>query len=377
MTAEQSGTYTEFHRKYQPKIWDDFIGQDEIVAQLKRDIIEGRHVQGRLFQGKAGTGKSSTVKVFTKALNCENRPEGSADPCLVCESCVRFDNEKHGGMAYFVASEAGGVDKVRSIIQSGSIKQMMKAPFIIIDECHALSDQAWDALLAYLENKEGLETVPIIFCTTEMNKVKETIVTRVQSYNFKNIPVSTLEEYLYKVARVEGVELTSTGASWCARNAKGSARGALKCLEEYLRNPNMYDANEGVATSLLKYAIYGNLSGLYNGLERAKDISGALRAGTEEAMVLMTNYTFKLGKAQVPMDKLPFYDLQKQTFALHEMSKRVPEQVALEIIEMFQRVFKGIWNASDENDIFTIAWLKATLRMRAHLDTLNPAALQG
>jgi len=210
-----------------------------------------------------------------------------------------------------------------------------------------------------------------------MNKVKETIVTRVQSYNFKNIPVSTLEDYLYKVARVEGVELTSTGASWCARNAKGSARGALKCLEEYLRNPNMYDANEGVATSLLKYAIYGNLSGLYDGLERAKDISGALRAGTEEAMVLMTNYAFKLGKAQVPMDKLPFYDLQKQTFALHEMSKRVPEQVALEIIEMFQRVFKGIWNASDENDIFTIAWLKATLRMRAHLATLNPAALQG
>lgn len=132
MTAEQSGTYTEFHRKYQPKIWDDFIGQDEIVAQLKRDIIEGRHVQGRLFQGKAGTGKSSTVKVFTKALNCENRPEGSADPCLVCESCVRFDNEKHGGMAYFVASEAGGVDKVRSIIQSGSIKQMMKAPLSLL-----------------------------------------------------------------------------------------------------------------------------------------------------------------------------------------------------------------------------------------------------
>ena len=55
----------------------------------------------------------------------------------------------------------------------------------------------------------------------------------------------------------------------------------------------------------------------------------------------------------------------------------IPEQVALEIIEMFQRVFKGIWNASDENDIFTIAWLKATLRMRAHIATLNPATLQG
>ena len=159
----QPTEYVEFHRKYQPRVWDDFIGQEHIVAPLKRDIIENRRVQGRLFRGAAGTGKSSMVKVFTKAMNCEGRPADSADPCLVCDSCVRFDAEENGGMYYFVGSVTSGVDDVRAIVNAGRVKQMMKAPYIIMDECHALSKFAWDAFLAYLENKDDMDSVPIIF----------------------------------------------------------------------------------------------------------------------------------------------------------------------------------------------------------------------
>ena len=367
----QPTEYVEFHRKYQPRVWDDFIGQEHIVAPLKRDIIENRRVQGRLFRGAAGTGKSSMVKVFTKAMNCEGRPADSADPCLVCDSCVRFDAEENGGMYYFVGSVTSGVEDVRAIVNAGRVKQMMKAPYIIMDECHALSKFAWDAFLAYLENKDDMDSVPIIFCTTEAGGIKASISTRVQEYKFRNIPVPVLEQYVKDIAEREGVEITDNGAAWCARAAQGSARGALKRLEEYLRNPDLYSVDESFATVLMREFVLGDIPKIHKALESVKQIDSALRDGTELAMNQLRHYIAWKNKATVSLGDLPFADLPKQDVGLAMMENNLPSDTAMKVLKLMAETFHGFWNTTDENIIFEILWLDLTVRMYKHLKDME------
>lgn len=367
----QPTEYVEFHRKYQPRVWDDFIGQEHIVAPLKRDIIENRRVQGRLFRGAAGTGKSSMVKVFTKAMNCEGRPADSADPCLVCDSCVRFDAEENGGMYYFVGSVTSGVEDVRAIVNAGRVKQMMKAPYIIMDECHALSKFAWDAFLAYLENKDDMDSVPIIFCTTEAGGIKASISTRVQEYKFRNIPVPVLEQYVKDIAEREGVEITDNGAAWCARAAQGSARGALKRLEEYLRNPDLYSVDESFATVLMREFVLGDIPKIHKALESVKQIDSALRDGTELAMNQLRHYIAWKNKATVSLGDLPFADLPKQDVGLAMMENNLPSDTAMKVLKLMAETFHGFWNTTDENIIFEILWLDLTVRMHKHLKDME------
>lgn len=356
----QESEYMELHRKYQPRTWDDFVGQDEIVAVLKQHVIMGKHVQGRLFQGKAGTGKSSMVRVFTKAMNCSGRPEDSADPCMVCDSCLTFDANEDGGMAYFNASDLDGVEAVRQIISSGRIQQNIKRPFIVIDECHALSPQAWRVFLSYLDNKDDLNLTPIIFCTTDYRRITEPIDTRVQTYKFKNIKLATLKQYIRKIAAAEELDITDAGVDWCAKNAGGSARGALKRIEEYMRNPDIYNQEESTATLLLRNLVLGNLKKLSVELESLGEIDGALRSGTETSIALLTNYLMFCDNAEIDDSELPFDDIAKRELAINRMGQTLSIDLLMQVLAILTSAFEGYVSFSDEELIFKIAWVRAT-----------------
>lgn len=367
MSAQES-EYMELHRKYQPRAWGDFVGQDEIVTELKKHVIMGKHVQGRLFQGKAGTGKSSMVRVFTKAMNCTGRPEDSADPCMVCDSCLTFDANEDGGMTYFNASGLEGVEAVRQIISSGRIQQNIKHPFIVIDECHALSPQAWRVFLSYLDNKDDLNLTPIIFCTTDYRRITEPIDTRVQTYKFKNIKLATLKQYIRKIAAAEELDITDAGVDWCAKNAGGSARGALKRIEEYMRNPDIYNQDESAATLLLRGLVLADLKKLSVELESLGEIDGALRDSTETSITLLTNYLMFCDKADIDKSELPFYDISKQELALNTMGQKLSIDLLIRVLAILTSTFEGYASFSDEALIFKIAWVRATALVGSETD---------
>ena len=352
--------YVEFHRKYQPRVWSDFVGQEKIISELQQDIIQGRRVQGRLFCGEAGTGKSSMVRVFVKAMNCEGRAPDSADPCLACESCLLFDADPSEMMTNVIAAVVSGVDNVRTIVANGTVKRFAKAPFIVIDECHALSDQAWDAFLDYLENKDSQETTPVIFCTTERHKVKKkSIQSRVKTYDFEKIPSKTLEGYVQRIADSEGVHVSPEGLRWCARRAGGSARFALKYLEEYLRNPGLYSGNESATTMLLRACASGNAKKLPEALKHACEVE-SLADATERAIDQILKYVSYLAGADVSKDELPFYDIPDQDLGLQYMKKSIPSGLALDLALMFKKDFQGYWNVKDDTIIFSATWYAAT-----------------
>ena len=83
-----------------------------------------------------------------------------------------------------------GVDDVRELREN-----IKFAPFrgsyrvYIIDEVHMLTKEAFNALLKTLE--EPPPNVKFVFCTTEPNKVPDTILSRCQRFDFP--PIKTIE----------------------------------------------------------------------------------------------------------------------------------------------------------------------------------------
>lgn len=360
MTETKNTPYIEFHRKYQPETWDDFIGQDKVINQLKIDVIGNRHVQGRMFEGTAGTGKTSIALVLAKALNCTGRPKDSADPCQKCEWCKTVQTAKLGAINYFNASRAGGIEVAREIVTLGTVKQALGAPFIIVDECHGLTSAAWGVFYDYLENKENTPRAPIIFCTTENPRIDDAIRSRLQWYKFNNIRQQTLEDWLQDIAGQEGITITDNGIRWCAQNAGGSARMALTRLEEYLRNPDQYDADESTSTALMRGMVQGELKSIGEAIDKAAETPGALRAATEEAVRQLTSYVLKRGGGNVESGKLPFRDLADQDAMLADMGRVFNPQVTFTIQEIFENRLKGLWNVSDEVTLYASAWTRAT-----------------
>lgn len=107
----------------------------------------------------------------------------------------------------------------------------------LVHNCHMLSKAAWNALLKATE--EPPAHVYFAFCTTEPDKVPDTIKTRCIQYHLKAVPYSDLLELLLAVVDVEKLQVPEEGLGLIAREAFGSPRLALTMLSKcaYCQTP--------------------------------------------------------------------------------------------------------------------------------------------
>ncbi len=118
----------------------------------------------------------------------------------------------------------------------------------IIDEAHQLTDSAFNALLKTLE--EPPPHVKFILATTEPQKMPETILSRLQRYDFRRIPYLTILERLKDLARREAVEVEESALRLLAREAGGSMRDAERMLETAIATSPGKVTEAEVASSL-------------------------------------------------------------------------------------------------------------------------------
>jgi DNA polymerase-3 subunit gamma/tau len=149
--------------KYRPKTFDDMTEQSAIKDILMNQLETKTFQHGYLFTGPAGTGKTTSARIFANMIN-----DGKGSP-------IEVD-----------AASNSGVDNIRQIIEDAKRKPLdAEYKIFIVDECHSLSNGAWQALLKTLE--EPPKFTIFIFCTTDPQKVPATILSRVQRYNFQKI----------------------------------------------------------------------------------------------------------------------------------------------------------------------------------------------
>lgn len=149
--------------KYRPKVFEDMTEQSAIKDILMNQLKTKTFQHGYLFTGPAGTGKTTSARIFANMINA-----GKGNP-------IEVD-----------AASNSGVDNIRQIIEDAKRKPLdAEYKIFIVDECHSLSNGAWQALLKTLE--EPPRFTIFIFCTTDPQKVPATILSRVQRYNFQKI----------------------------------------------------------------------------------------------------------------------------------------------------------------------------------------------
>jgi DNA polymerase-3 subunit gamma/tau len=223
--------YTVLARRFRPQSFGDVVGQEMIAQALRNAIASNRVAHAYLFTGARGVGKTSTARILAKSLNCPNAKEG--DPCNECEICRSVSVGSDVDVIEIDGASNRGIDEIRDLRANVNIKPMRcRYKIYIIDEVHMLTTPAFNALLKTLE--EPPANVKFIFCTTEPEKVPDTILSRCQRFDFGTIATDRIKQRLAEIAAAEDVSVEPAALELVARRAAGSMRDSQSLFDQLL-----------------------------------------------------------------------------------------------------------------------------------------------
>jgi DNA polymerase-3 subunit gamma/tau len=241
-------SYQVIARKYRPQTFADLTGQEHISRTLGHALDQKRLHHAYLFSGVRGTGKTTTARILAKGLNCHAGV--TSRPCLQCPSCVEIASGGSLDVLEIDAASNTGVDNVRDVI----INNIAMAPardrykVFVIDEVHMLSTSAFNALLKTLE--EPPAHVVFIMATTELHKVPDTILSRCQQFEFRQIPTEKIFQRLREIADGESVKVSDGALREIARAGAGSLRDAQSAFDQVIAFSGEQISVDDVTTAL-------------------------------------------------------------------------------------------------------------------------------
>jgi len=221
---------------YRPTSFDQVCSQRSIIKILERQVETKQIKNCYLFCGASGCGKTTVARILANEINnYVGKP-------------IEIDGASNNG-----------VDNVKQIIASANERALDgKYKVYIIDECHMLTTQAWNAFLKCIE-EPPMYTI-FIFCTTDPQKVPATIKNRCQQFNFNRIGSDVIKERLMEICNSEGFTNYVDTCDYISRICSGQMRDAISFIEKCADYDNdLYITNALEALGNYSYDIYFEL----------------------------------------------------------------------------------------------------------------------
>ena len=277
--------------RYRPQTFEEVTAQESIIKILKRQLELGQFKNTYLFCGASGCGKTTMGRIFAHEINKYVDKDGN-----ICSSePIEIDGASNNG-----------VDNVKQIIKAANERSLDgKYKIYIIDECHSLTNQAWQAFLKCIE--EPPQYTIFIFCTTDPQKIPPTILNRVMRFNFNRISSSKIKERLLYISNQEQYTNFEDACDYISRICNGQMRDGVALLEKcasYDTNLNINNVLNALGNysydiyfKLINYIIDGRTD------ECLRTISNAYNEGVDLKVFIEQFLTFCLDVSKYILTK--------------------------------------------------------------------------
>jgi DNA polymerase-3 subunit gamma/tau len=376
-------SYEAIARKWRPQSFKDLVGQDHISQTLLNALRNQRLHHALLFTGPRGTGKTSTARILAKSLRCPNAVDFV--PCHVCTSCLEVAQSRSIDVVEIDGASNNGVDAIRDLRDSVSYRPASgQYKVYIIDEVHMLSTSAFNALLKTLE--EPPSHVIFMMATTEVHKIPATILSRVQRFDFRRIPVRQIVQRLKEICEKDQKPSDEQALWLIARQGDGSMRDSQSLLDQVITFANGPLTSENV-TSILgltdRALLYKTLNAL---IDRQPQNIIALLSDLQKTGIEATLFSRELLEMlrHLMMVKVSAADVgllvdlpETELNALAEMSARTSEEELQILFDMALKAAADIQKSQDALLVLEMTLLRmATAPNLVSLKTLlNSGAL--
>jgi replication factor C small subunit len=232
--------------KYRPKNWEELLGQEEVVASLKK-LVESKSKVHLLFVGPPGCGKTSAAYVFARAY---------------------FGEDWSRRIIEFNASDERGIDTIRTKIKR--LASTKGERIILLDEADNLTQDAQQALRRIMER--AVDTI-FILTANQASDIIDPIKSRCSIFEFKRLPDEIVMRRLIEICKAEGIKISpdcKEAFIQFVKSVRGDLRMALNKLDgvkeitkEVLVTPPQ------IGAEALRTAVSGNFDAAKSLLETA------------------------------------------------------------------------------------------------------------
>ena len=201
---------TIWTEKYRPKIFEEVVGQDDIVKKVQ-NLTLSLNIPHLLFAGPAGTGKSTLALIVVKEL---------------------FGSTWRENYLELNASDERGIDVVRQKVKDfARTKALGNVPFkvIFLDEADALTKEAQQALRRTMENYTS--TCRFVMSCNYSSKIIDPIQSRCAIFRFKLLEKKDIEKRIKLIAQRENLQISEQTIEALYEASEGDCRRVINLIQ--------------------------------------------------------------------------------------------------------------------------------------------------